>query len=225
LSAIEFIDDGFRVYSTDNEIWSCVSVNVPVKQNTSYRISWLYNITAGNEYVDVYSGDGKYIYGNHSNLNFNSGNNTTVQVKFYCTMGQLAMGDTSYYNIRMTETTTHVEYEPFRNYVNDDPIYIDDTSAVVDEAVVDVSTVDNEYEHFAITIRADRDYANRIGFNVGDAPSMEEGEKVQITDLMVFEGDFTDCYPTTWQAFDETRYLAEFVSYNNEFGFGKNRLI
>jgi hypothetical protein len=227
LSAIEFIDNGFRVYSTANETWSCVSVKVPVKQNTPYRISWLYNKTAGSEYVDVYGSDGKYIHGGHSNLNFNSGNNTTVQVKFYCTTSHLAMGDTSYYNIRMTETTTHVEYEPFRNYVNNDLKFIASSAssaALVDEALTDIATVD-ENGYFAITIKADRDYANRIGFNVGDAFACEENDQVTITDLMVFEGDILDCQPTTYVDPADTRYLVEYKSIGNPFGFGKNKLI
>ena len=100
-------------------------------------------------------------------------------------------------------------YEPPEFNVNNDPIFINP----------------NENGNFIFQIKADRDYANRIGFDVGNASTLTVNDTVQITDLMVFEGDFTDCYPTTWQDFDETRYLAEFISYNNEFGFGKNRLI
>ena len=134
-----------------------------------------------------------------------------------------------YYNIQLEEGSAATEYELFRTYVNDNPVFIESNVALVDEGLVDISTtatdIDTNGEYFVVTIRADRDYANRIGFDIGDASTLAADDTVQITDLMVFEGDLTDCYPTTWQAFDETRYLAEFISYNNEFGFGKNRLI
>jgi hypothetical protein len=127
----------------------------------------------------------------------------------------------------MTETTTHVEYEPFRNYVNNDLKFIASSAssaALVDEALTDIATVD-ENGYFAITIKADRDYANRIGFNVGDAFACEENDQVTITDLMVFEGDILDCQPTTYVDPADTRYLVEYKSIGNPFGFGKNELI
>jgi hypothetical protein len=125
-------------------------------------------------------------------------------------------------NLQIEKGTKATAYEPFRTYVNDDPVYIDYTSAVVDEGEVDVSTTDG---YFAITIRADRDYANRIGFNVGDASSCEANDQVTITDLMVFEGDILDCQPTTYVDPADTRYLVEYKSIGNPFGFGKNKLI
>ena len=100
-------------------------------------------------------------------------------------------------------------YESFRNYVNDNPIFINP----------------DENGNFAITIRADRSYANRIGFNVGDAFACEANDQVTITDLMVFEGDILDCHPTTYVDPTDTRYLVEYKSIGNPFGFGKNKLI
>ena len=101
------------------------------------------------------------------------------------------------------------EYEPFRNYCNDEPIFINP----------------DENGNFAIQIKADRDYANRIGFNVGDAFACEANDQVTITDLMVFEGDIIDCHPTTYVDPADTRYLVEYKSFGNPFGFGKNKLI
>ena len=90
--------------------------------------------------------------------------------------------------------------------------------------LTDISTVD-ENGYFVTTIRADRDYANRIGFNVGDVSSCEANDQVTITDLMVFEGDILDCHPTTYVDPADTRYLVEYKSIGNPFGFGKNKLI
>ena len=83
----------------------------------------------------------------------------------------------------------------------------------------------DENGYFVTTIRADRDYVNRIGFNVGDTSSCEANDQVTITDLMVFEGDILDCHPTTYVDPADTRYLVEYKSIGNPFGFGKNKLI
>ena len=42
---------------------------------------------------------------------------------------------------------------------------------------------------------------------------------------MVFEGDILDCHPTTYVDPADTRYLVEYKSIGNPFGFGKNKLI
>ena len=112
-------------------------------------------------------------------------------------------------NIQIEKGTEATEYEPPEFNVNDEPIFINP----------------DENGNFVIQIRADRDYANRIGFNVGDVFACEANDQVTITDLMVIEGDLLDCHPTIYLDPTDSSYLAEFKSYNNPYGFGKNKLI
>ena len=145
----------------------------------------------------LYYGVGKYI-----------GKFTIPEDGLIYVFGALNAG-TYYWNFQLEKANDVSDYEPFRNYVNNSPIFINP----------------DENGNFAVQIKADRDYANRIGFNVGDAFACEENDQVTITDLIVIEGDVLDCHPTTYLDPTDSSFLAEFKSYNNPYGFGKNKLI
>jgi hypothetical protein len=126
------------------------------------------------------------------------------------------------YNEIQLEEMSFTGYEPPEFHVNDEPVIINNNTALVDEAIVDASIVDG---YFAITIKADRDYADQIAIYIPDEDGCETGEIISVTDLMVFEGDILDCQPTTYVDPADTRYLVEYKSIGNPFGFGKNKLI
>jgi hypothetical protein len=139
-------------------------------------------------------------------------NETITDINLYSNGYNAAASNNNYMyftNIQIEEGNVATAYEPPEFNVNANPIFINP----------------DENGYFAITIRADRDYANRIGFNVGDAFACEANDQVTITDLMVFEGDILDCQPTTYVDPADTRYLVEYKSIGNPFGFGKNKLI
>ena len=88
-------------------------------------------------------------------------------------------------------------YEPFRNYCNENPITV---------------TPDDEGK-FAVTIRADRDWVDRIAFDA------------DVNDLVVLDGDMIDCYPDEYLDPSDVSYLVEFKTMGSPYGFGKKKLI
>jgi hypothetical protein len=105
--------------------------------------------------------------------------------------------------------TEGTDYEPFRDYVNNEPIEI----------------APDENGNFCVQMNADRDYANKVALYVPNEENYNDGDKIKVNDLMVFKGDFDDVYIPDWIDTDETNYLVEFKAFNNQFGFGKNKLI
>ena len=116
---------------------------------------------------------------------------------------------TADYNEIQLEEMSFTGYEPPIFYVNDEPIMINP----------------DENGYFVVTLKADRDYADQIAIYIPDEDGCETGEIISVTDLMVFEGDILDCRPTTYVDPADTRYLVEYKSIGNPFGFGKNKLI
>ena len=230
---VEYLENGVRIYQTAG-IYKCGEINVDLQANSRYTLEFDVIVNLRGVTADVYAYNNetsKWEYfvflGSRSvngkfKISFGTDKFTRFAIRLYCSYTNPEQGDIELYNIGLYKANEL--YEPFRNYVNDEPVYIDsnNTTALVDESLVDLSATDG---YFAITIRADRDYANRIGFNVGDAFACEENDQVTITDLMVFEGDILDCQPTTYVDPADTRYLVEYKSIGNPFGFGKNKLI
>ena len=214
---VEYKDNGVRIYG--NGIYKCGEIIIDLKSNTKYYLQFDSIINSRGVTVDVYAYDDNlkrynyYVFlgGRDTNgkfkSNFNTTNFTKFSIRLYASYTEAREGDIELYNISLSEINN--EYEPFRNYVNDELIF----------------TNSDENGNFTIQIKADRDYANRIGFNVGDVSSCEANDQVTVTDLMVFEGDILDCHPTTYVDPTDTRYLVEYKSIGNPFGFGKNKLI
>ena len=113
------------------------------------------------------------------------------------------------FTVQVEKGTVYSDYEPFRDYVNDEPMIVQP----------------DEDGKFAITIKADRDYAEQIAIHILDEEGCVTGEVISVTDLVVLEGDYSDCHPTDYMDPSETRYLAEYRTTNDPYGFGKHRLI
>ena len=119
--------------------------------------------------------------------------------------------ETAYVLVRLdvnaaVETTTFTDilfekgvtgYEPFRNHCNENPITV---------------TPDADGK-FAVTIRADRDWVDRIAFDA------------DVNDLVVLDGDMIDCYPDEYLDPSDVSYLVEFKTMGSPYGFGKKKLI
>ena len=88
-------------------------------------------------------------------------------------------------------------YEPFRNHCNENPIAV----------TPDVGG------KFAVTIRADRDWVDKIVFDA------------DVNDLVVLDGDMMDCYPDEYLDPSDVSYLVEFKTMGSPYGFGKKKLI
>jgi hypothetical protein len=211
---VEFLENnGVHIYSHTISNWHCIVYKFKLPVNTTYTLSFNNEDISGKMIADVYVNE-KWTNGINSDylnkrFSFNSGETGNVRINLFCTDNEVLQGDIIYNNLQLEPGSTNTEFElPVYN-VNDEPIFINP----------------DENGYFAITIRADSNYANRIGFNVGDASSCEANDQVTITDLMVFEGDILDCHPTTYVDPADTRYLVEYKSIGNPFGFGKNKLI
>ena len=113
------------------------------------------------------------------------------------------------FEIQIEKGNQHTEFEPYRTYINDEPIII----------------TPDENGMFAITINADRDDADQIALYIPNEEDYNVGDKIKVNDLMVFKGDLDDVYIPDWIDTDETNYLVEYKAFNNQFGFGKNKLI
>jgi hypothetical protein len=121
--------------------------------------------------------------------------------------------DDPFPNFKILETSSvyvnNFECIPYRGYVNDNPMYIQP----------------NEDGYFAVTINADRRDADQLAIYIPDEEGCSAGELISVTDLMLFEGDYIDCHPTAYMDPSETRYIAEYRTTNDPYGFGKHRLI
>jgi hypothetical protein len=196
-----------------------------VTEGQEYTLSFNYNNTHSNESSDalfigvgyddngVWNANGtehifKYLSRNCNgtglfNRTFTAPKNGTVYV-----FGALNAG-VYYWNFQLELGDQFTGYEEYREYVNNEFAYINP----------------DESGRFVLKLNADRNQANMIGMTVGNLSACEVGDIIQIDEIMILEGDVTDCYPTKYKPSTDAYYIAEFKSYNNQYGFGKNKLI
>ena len=196
-----------------------------VTEGQEYTLSFNYDNTLSSEtsnalFIDVkYDDNGiwnasdggslfKYLSSHYNGVGFFERTFTATKNGTVYVFGALNAG-VYYWNFQLELGNQFTGYEEYRDHVNNEFAYINP----------------DESGRFILKLSADRKYANMVGMTIGNLSACEVGDRIQIDEIMILEGDVTDCYPTKYKPSTDAYYIAEFKSYNNQYGFGKNKMI